>query len=208
MVNKDIFKTKSLNYAQVCDRFQIDPDSTWGFFLGLDDNNEYHLYHVVDPDPLTAEDGFPIDLECGFFAEIEDAPNGFLPEISGTFILRDKILMKEINPFYFESIDDLPEEDKMIDVSNPFDILKQLDQMSLAKSFTLGQLEEIIGDNEDEDDHFEDFRDLLDDFYYEYLVRFITNTRTLIMIKQYQLMERQLDRHNEKPDKVIKQWVA
>ena len=126
-----------------------------------------------------------------------------MPSIDGTFILRDKVILKDIDLFYFPSVDDLPEEDKMVDVSNPFDILKQLDQFSLAKKTILDQIDDLDLDSED----YQEFRDLLDDFYYEYLTQFMISTRTLIMIRQYQIMTQQLKRLGEKPYKVITQWV-
>lgn len=196
-------KTTELTYSEIYEQFQIDPDRSWGFFFGKNDKEEFLVYRVVEPSEETLEKKFPIDVELGLFAVLEDAPNGFLPSIDGTFILKDKVILKDIDLFYFPSVDDLPEEDKMVDVSNPFDILKQLDQFSLAKKTVLDQIDDLDLDSEE----YEEFRDLLDDFYYEYLTQFMISTRTLIMIRQYQMMTQQLKTLGEKPNKAITQWV-
>lgn len=194
-------KTTDLTYSEICEQFQIDPDWTWGFFFGKNEKKEFLVYRMIEPSEETLEKKFPIDIEFGLFAVLEDTPNGFLPSIDGTFILKDKVILKNVDLFYFPSVDDLPEEDKMVDVSNPFDILKQLDQMSLAKRTVLDQVDDL------ELEEYEEFRDLLDDFYYEYLTQFMISTRMLIMIRQYQMMTQQLKTLGEKPKQVITQWV-
>ena len=195
-----MFKTRDLPYHVICNHFGLDSMRTWAFCLGLNEDNEYVTYSVLDPfDSIQV----PIDIELGFFFEMEDYNKGFLPFGASIFTIEDQIVYNSFNPFYAPEIEQLPESKKSVDPTDPFSVLEQLNQIRLAKKFILYELSVECTDQE----KWQEFANLLDSFYFVYLMEFITNENVLKMLKFYQNMEKQLTVLGEKPNKIITEWI-